>query len=200
MEKSNMKNCDTKNSDFEEEIWKPIKGYENRYLVSNKGRIKHLEKFVKCKNGQTNHYLEKTSEYHTYDYPFVILSDGKKKKKYLVHRLVAEAFVPNDDNKPCVNHIDYNPRNNNASNLEWVTVQENYKWSKDRIVKSLLNTRRNHRTNTGEHHVHFVTLIKNGKAYHYYQVHFKSNHKDVTKRLKTLEEAVSFREQWIEGE
>lgn len=58
-------------------------------------------------------------------YLTVNLRVGDKRKTYSVHRLVAAAFVPNPDNKPCVNHIDGNPTNNAASNLEWVTQRGN---------------------------------------------------------------------------
>ena len=58
-------------------------------------------------------------------YHRVVLSKDNKSYNYLVHRLVAEAFVPNPEQKPCVNHIDCNPGNNNRDNLEWVTYKEN---------------------------------------------------------------------------
>lgn len=65
---------------------------------------------------------------HTGGYKQVTMSFGKPKDAY-VHRLVAEAFIPNPDNKPCVNHIDGNKHNNHVSNLEWVTDSENQKHS-----------------------------------------------------------------------
>ena len=58
-------------------------------------------------------------------YHRVVLSKNNKSYNFLVHRLVAEAFVPNPHNKPCVNHKDCNPENNHYSNLEWVTHKEN---------------------------------------------------------------------------
>lgn len=58
-------------------------------------------------------------------YHRVVLSKNNKSYNFLVHRLVAEAFVPNPNKKPCVNHIDCNPENNHYSNLEWVTHKEN---------------------------------------------------------------------------
>lgn len=58
-------------------------------------------------------------------YHKVVLSKQNKSYNFLVHRLVAEAYVPNPDNKPCVNHKDCNPENNHYLNLEWVTHKEN---------------------------------------------------------------------------
>ena len=94
----------------EEEIWCPIKGYENIYEVSDKGRVKSL-KFGKeriLKLGIT-----------TDGYLMVKLLKNGEKKNLLVHRLVAQTFIPNPDNLPEVNHKDENKENNSVQNLEW---------------------------------------------------------------------------------
>lgn len=97
------------------EVWKPISGYENLYEVSNLGRVKsikyHTNRVLKPKTNKKYNCnnLCKHSVTSTID----------------VHRMVAIAFVPNPDNKPHVNHIDNNRRNNAALNLEWVTPKEN---------------------------------------------------------------------------
>lgn len=111
------------------EEWKPIKGYEGLYEVSNCGRVKSLKrKFVShSKNGKE--YEKETKEKILKTY----LSGDKKqyeyiklmKKPFSIHRLVAEAFIPNDDNKHCVDHIDTDTLNNNVENLKWVTPKEN---------------------------------------------------------------------------
>lgn len=95
-----------------QEMWKYVKGYEGAYSVSNTGRV-------------YSHKSEKILKTSATGYGCVMLrKDGAGKIKY-VHRLVAEAFVPNPENKPEVNHIDHNTQNNFASNLEWVTHLEN---------------------------------------------------------------------------
>jgi hypothetical protein len=109
-----------------EEIWKPVVGYESCYEVSNLGRIKSLDRKVKSKNNSISNIkgkfviYHKRGEYLSYD-----LSKNGIKKTISIHRLVAQAFIPNPENKPQVNHKDANKLNNNLSNLEWVTRKEN---------------------------------------------------------------------------
>ena len=114
-----------------EEIWKDIKGYEGYYQVSNLGRIKSLDRM---KNNQYNEYfmsgrILKSSIIKDKGYCRVSLNNGKGRKSKRVHRLVAEAFIPNLENKPEVNHIDGNKLNNCADNLEWCTNKENIEHS-----------------------------------------------------------------------
>lgn len=100
-----------------QEIWKEVKGYEGRYSVSNTGKV-----YSHIRNKLLN--TPATGWSHG-GYCFVLLrKDGKGKIKY-VHRLVAEAFIPNPKNKPEVNHIDHDNHNNLVTNLEWVTHDEN---------------------------------------------------------------------------
>lgn len=110
-----------------EEIWKDIKGYEGWYQVSNLGRIKSLERVFTRKNGTPFFVRERILKY-AFDhagYPYVTLIKLKTRYNKAVHRLVAQAFIPNPENKPCIDHIDCNPKNPIASNLRWVTVSEN---------------------------------------------------------------------------
>lgn len=113
-----------------QEIWEPIRGYEGLYEVSNFGNVKSLPR----KGTRTNNeYLLKKCTYKT-GYEYVLLSNNNKKKKHKIHRLVADAFIPNPNNYPCVNHIDENKQNNNVQNLEWCTVSYNNRYSKAKKV------------------------------------------------------------------
>lgn len=108
------------------EIWKDIEGYEGLYQISNLGRVKSLERTIHAVNRDFHHseIIRKPSEYRG-GYLQVPLSKNKVRKMAKIHRLVAEAFIPNPDNKPQVNHIDSNRKNNRLDNLEWVTPKEN---------------------------------------------------------------------------
>lgn len=98
------------------EEWKPIEGYEGLYEVSNLGRVKSLwygkERMLKMGKDKLG-YLR------------VFLCNNNKGKNFLIHRLVAKAFIPNPDNKPFIDHIDTNPSNNRIENLRWCTHKEN---------------------------------------------------------------------------
>ena len=97
-----------------DEIWKDISYFPNKYSISNKGRVK---------NKITNHIYKNTNKKG--DYLRVVLYDDSKTKTFLLHRLVAEAFIPNPYNLPEVNHIDANKQNNCVDNLEWCTRSYN---------------------------------------------------------------------------
>lgn len=93
-----------------------IKGFDQRYEVNEVGEIR---------NKQSDVWLSK--RLGTDGYQVVNLYDGSRKRIARVHRLVAEAFIPNPDNKSTVNHIDGDKLNNNVENLEWATQWENIK-------------------------------------------------------------------------
>lgn len=112
---------------LDNEEWRPIKGYEGLYEVSNQGRIKSLPKIKRGKNNSIVHRKEQLlkpceSEGH---YSSVNLHKDGIQKTREIHRLVAETFIPNPSNLPCVNHKDETKRNNCVDNLEWCTAKYN---------------------------------------------------------------------------
>jgi hypothetical protein len=115
------------------EVFKPIENYEGLYEISNFGRVKTLYK-------KRYHTILHTKKIMIREYPEKIMSlqidkggylrihlrkIGNKSKLFGVHRLVAQAFIPNPNNFPFTNHIDNNVKNNNVDNLEWVTAKSN---------------------------------------------------------------------------
>lgn len=97
-----------------EEIWKQVNSWEGYYWVSNLGRVKNRYNKILALQLRANGYYQ------------ITLWKGKYiNKTYTVHRLVAEAFIPNPDNLPQINHKDHNRLNNRADNLEWCTPKYN---------------------------------------------------------------------------
>ena len=103
---------------MKKEIWKDVKNYEGLYEVSNLGRVKSLNY-----NRTRKEKILKSG--YVCGYCKVVLCKYGKMKHFLVHRLVAEAFIDNSNNKPCIDHIDGNPMNNRVENLRWCTQREN---------------------------------------------------------------------------
>lgn len=108
-----------------DEEWRDIKGYEGLYQVSNYGRVKSLEKDY-VTNGAVRHQKEIIKKLvETKGYFCTNLSKNGNLKHFLVHRLVANAFIPNPNNLPQVNHKDEVKTNNHVENLEWCDAKYN---------------------------------------------------------------------------
>ena len=110
------------------EEWRQIQGYEGLYEVSNLGQVKALDKLDSLGRKVKQKIM---SPNVSTGYARVGLHKEGQKKMLLVHRLVAIAFIPNQENKTEVNHIDGNKLNNHCSNLEWCTQAENLKHARD---------------------------------------------------------------------
>lgn len=116
---------------MEQITWMPVKGFEDRYEVSNDGRVRSLDVVVKCRGTGTRTHRGKIlpQRPNNRGYMCVYLCRDQVQYTKLVHRLVAEAFVEMPDGKNQVNHKDKNIKNNTCSNLEWVSDDENKKHS-----------------------------------------------------------------------
>jgi hypothetical protein len=118
------------------EVWKDVKGYEGYYRVSNFGSVKSVDRIIfvvdgkrrynKRLKGKILHQLKHGSGYRN----VTLVSNGIERTVY-VHRLVAEAFIPNVLNKPMVNHINSIKSDNKSENLEWCTNAENIQYAYD---------------------------------------------------------------------
>lgn len=124
-----------------------IEGYEGMYLISDEGEVYSCERVVengrftgkkkgrKPKQGERGNKSKHGAK--SDKYKFVRLSKNGDSRSYSVHRLVAEAFIPNPDNLPEVNHKDKDPSNNCVDNLEWCTRQYNIEYSKGKMVQQI---------------------------------------------------------------
>lgn len=117
--------------------WRDIKGYEGLYQISDDGQVKSLG------NGNSSNSKEKIlkSADNGWGYLFVYLCKNGKMKKYYVHRLVAEAFIPNPSKLPQINHKDENPLNNCVENLEFcdASYNINYGMRNKRVAEKMTN-------------------------------------------------------------
>jgi hypothetical protein len=108
------------------EEWKDIPGYEGYYMVSNFGKVKSKERYVRSRNNSIRIQRERILKLceNGYGYPQVVLCKNGKKNK-VVHQLVLSAFGYNFENKPSINHKDGKKKNNSINNLEYTSVAEN---------------------------------------------------------------------------
>lgn len=109
------------------EEWRDVVGYEGYYEVSNMGRVRSIGRYVKTAWGfrfKQPHIMSENIHPIT-GYHMVCLAKDGAKRTYMVHRLVAFAFIANPENKPQINHKNENKSDNRSANLEWMTAKEN---------------------------------------------------------------------------
>ena len=109
------------------EVWKPIMGYEGLYEVSNLGNVRSLDRMGKGRGNSMKLHKGKLLNpcYDNNGYLCVVLSKNGKAKKVRLHQLIAQAFIPNPENKPCIDHINTIRDDNRIENLRWCTQKEN---------------------------------------------------------------------------
>lgn len=168
--------------------WKNIVGYETLYKVSNYGEVKSKRRviydIIDGERQPVSVAPEKimTPIDHGNGYLYITLTDENgQRKNFYIHRLVAEAFLPNPDNLPQVNHLDYDRKNNKATNLEWCSISEN-------VRHSLCNQPKTRKcfSTTG-----YKYLYMRGNRY---RVGMRlGNGKTLDKSFNSLEEALEYR-------
>ena len=121
------------------EEWRDIEGYEGIYQVSNLGRVRSLDHKARHRS-RTGNEFEVTYKGrirkqvpNENGYSIVMVKNGGKSRALKVHRLVAQAFIPNPDNLPIINHKDENPSNNHVENLEWCDNKYNSDYGTARV-------------------------------------------------------------------
>src|SRR5690625_2037351 len=136
------------------EIRKDIKGYEGVYQIYNLGNLRSLTRVICDKRGKTKTIKGKLLKASTtaQGYKTVVLRKGKVKENFRIHRLVAQAFIENEDDKPYVNHLDGDKTNNRVNNLEWCTNSENMKHAFETGLKEPSNPNKNGLMQGSNHH------------------------------------------------
>lgn len=124
------------------EIWKDIKNFEGSYQISNTGKVKSLKRdvFNGCKFITRPERIIKFGD-NGHGYLFVSLWKNNKPTRMYVHKLVAEAFIPNPNNYKEINHKDENKANNNVYNLEWCDRKYNENYKTKRIRGAIENSK-----------------------------------------------------------
>ena len=116
---------------LKQEIWKPISNYDGLYEISNKGQIKSVGRYIKSNHNNVRFQEEKIRKLtvNNKGYVTVRLCKNGKYKTFLVHRLVAETFIPNPYEYNEVNHKDEDKTHNSVNNLEWCSHDYNIQYS-----------------------------------------------------------------------
>lgn len=160
------------------ERWKDIKGFEGRYQISTLGNVKSLPRVVTQEHTQHNHSVDRkikggivkaSDNGHGYKIVLLpLLNQNGKRKRFYVHRLVADHFIGPVPKGSVINHIDYNKANNRVENLEIVTQSENVRHSAINMKKPSLHSY----SRTGEKHIYIrkkrysIEVSYNKKCYY----------------------------------
>lgn len=121
------------------EKWKDIDKYKGYYQISNKGRVRSLDRIVNNRYGKRVVKSRQMKVFKdSYGYGVVSLCKNGKTEMTRVHRLIAEVFIPNPENKPCINHKNGIKYDNRMSNIEWCTYKEN----NNHAIKNGLNNQK----------------------------------------------------------
>lgn len=191
------------------EVWKDVVGYEGVYQISNKGRVKSLDRFCIFNGSRRIRRGNIMKPFDNRGYLRVGLYKDSKQKKLFIHRLVAEAFIPRPAGKDFINHIDGDPKNNRIENLEWCTPRENtihaYKTGlmpfgykgEEGVIISDYNSGYHMSEIAQKHNIHHTTvkniLSKNGVKIVGKKTRLLRNLDDIKKVLELRAEGVSYK-------
>lgn len=145
-----------------QEIWKEIPNSNGLYFVSSLGKVKSVN--PSRLHGNKEHFLKPYVINSGYEVIEIYTGVGKR-KKHLVHKLVAEAFIPNPDNLPCINHKDENKLNNSLENLEWCSYKYNNNYGTARIRQIEKMGRRVSQYDLNEHWIASFLSVKVASKY-----------------------------------
>ena len=177
---------------MDNEVWKDIKNYEGLYQISNKGNVRSVNRVYFQKSSHNTYMykkykgkmLAKTDNGNGYLIVH-LLKNGKRKPCY-VHRLVAEHFILNPNNYNEVNHKDFNKKNNNINNLEWVSRKINVNYS----IKNMQTEKTKCKaSSTGEKYI--------TKKNNYWRLNIQRKELKIDKLYKTYDEALQAKEMML---
>jgi len=163
------------------EVWKDIQEYENKYQVSNLGRVRSL---INCRGNVLKEPKILKDFKNNRDYHSVALCKDGIRTNFLVHRLVGVAFIENPENKPTIDHKDKNKSNNQVSNLRWATNDEQLENKEyPKIINSVIGA-------SGEKYIHYMPKLNKFRVYN-------KRHNQILEYFETKEEAIKFRNDYL---